>query len=91
MRSPRQSPTITTSSNSRRRRGVGYALRKISDLVAIASTDTTDARDNIGDPSALIYRLDDTRIADDEADLFDGSIAAPLNIDEAGNTYQILF
>ena len=55
---------------------------------AIVSTDTTDARDNIGDPSAPICRLYDTRIADDEADLFDGSLAAPLNVDEAGNTYQ---
>jgi len=49
---------------------------------AIGSTSTVDARDNTGtNPSSTgvpIYRLDDTRIADDNTDLWDGLLAAPL-------------
>lgn len=58
---------------------------------AIASTLTApSARDNTGtDPvSAIgvpIYRLDDTRLANDNADLWDGFIAVPINVDENGD------
>ncbi len=57
---------------------------------AIASTATTDARDNtqtnpntgIGVP---IYHLGDALIASDNADLWDQVIDAPLDCDEQGN------
>ena len=56
---------------------------------AIGSTSSIDARDNtltnpnvsVGDP---IYRLDNTRIANDNADLWDGIIIVPLLIGEQG-------
>lgn len=56
---------------------------------AIVSTATVDARDNtstnptlsVGEP---IYRLDDTRIANNYADLWDNSLAAPLSVTELG-------
>lgn len=57
---------------------------------AIASTATVDARDNTGtNPSSTgvpMYRLDDTRIADGNEDLWDGSLCATLSVDEAGTT-----
>ncbi len=49
---------------------------------AIASTSSDDARDNIGVITSPIYRLDDTLIASDESDLFDGTLLAALNITE---------
>jgi PEP-CTERM motif len=56
---------------------------------AIGSTVSVDARDNTGtNPSSTgvpIYRLDDTRIANDNADLWDGAIFAVMNIDESGS------
>jgi len=53
---------------------------------AIASTSSMSARTNTGTTGTgvPIYRLDGTRIADNYADLWDGSIAAPLQIDENG-------
>ncbi len=56
---------------------------------AIGSTSSIDARDNtltnpnvsVGDP---IYRLDNTRIGNDNADLWDGTIIVPLLIGEQG-------
>ncbi len=55
---------------------------------AIGSTATVDARDNTGtNPSSAgvpIYRLDDTRIANDNADLWDGGLAAPIYFAEDG-------
>ena len=57
---------------------------------AIGSTATVDARDNTGtNPSSTgvpIYRLDDTRIADTNPDLWDGVLSSSLNINEAGTT-----
>ena len=65
---------------------------------AIGSTDSIDARDNTStNPSVStgvpIYRLDDTRIADHNADFWDGAIAAPLNTFESGtpNVSAIVF
>jgi hypothetical protein len=54
----------------------------------IASALTVDARTNADtNPSSTgfpVYRLDGTRIANNNADLWDGSIIAPLNLDERG-------
>ncbi len=36
--------------------------------------------------SGPVYRLDNTRIADDQTDLWDGSLAATLSINELGNS-----
>jgi hypothetical protein len=57
---------------------------------AIASTSTVDARDNTGtDPGTAvgvpIYLLNDTRIANNNADLWDGSIPTRLQIDQNGD------
>lgn len=58
---------------------------------AIASTPTVDARDNTDtNPTSNgtgvpIFRLDGIKIADDNADLWDGSLDATLNVDELGN------
>ncbi len=56
---------------------------------AIASTETVDARDNTGTNPTVstgvpVYRLDDTRIANNNTDLWDAAIAAPLTVTEAG-------
>jgi hypothetical protein len=56
---------------------------------AIGSTSLVDARDNTAtNPTAAagvpIYRLDDTRVADDNADLWDGTLAAPISLGENG-------
>lgn len=50
----------------------------------IGSTDAVDAIAHL-DIVGPVYRLDDTRIANDEADLFDGSIFAALNFNEFGD------
>jgi hypothetical protein len=57
---------------------------------AIGSTSTVDARDNTGtNPIATgvpIFLLDGvSKLADDNADLWDGTIDTPLNVSEAGN------
>lgn len=58
----------------------------------LGSSWTVDARDNTGtNPtnaghvSVPIYLLNGTRIADGNADLWDGSLAAPINITESGS------
>lgn len=58
---------------------------------AIGSTTADDARDNTGTNPNIsmgvpIYRLDDTRIADDNADLWDAVLLAPIAINESGNS-----
>jgi hypothetical protein len=55
------------------------------DWFAIASTSAVDASDNIPVDSSPVYLLSDVRIADDAADLWDGSIAAELRIDQNGS------
>ena len=53
----------------------------------IGSTDAVSAITNIGGASSLpMYLLDGTFVASGTTDLFDGSIAAAINIDELGNT-----
>lgn len=56
--------------------------------MAIVSTFTIDARDNTGtNPSSTgvpIYLLDGNKIADNNADLWDGNLDAALNITETG-------
>jgi hypothetical protein len=72
------------------------AITELNDLsttwTAIASTPTVDARDNSGtNPSSTgipIYTTSGLRIADDNADLWDGSIQNPIFKDDgtsAGN------
>lgn len=65
-----------------------------SDWLAIASVPGLDARTNTrtiplgnpgGEQGVPIYRLDGVRVANDNADLWDGSILAPIEIDELGN------
>ena len=56
---------------------------------AIASTSTTDARDNTGtDPGSEvgvgIYLLNDTLIAVDNIDLWDGYVSVPFDVTEVG-------
>jgi hypothetical protein len=64
------------------------ALNSITTWRAIGSTATVAARDNTGtNPSSVgvpIYRLDGVRIADNNADLWDGAIHDLLNIDQFG-------
>lgn len=62
-----------------------------ADWTAIASTADVDARDNTstvpgtdGPDGIPIYLLNDTRLADDYADLWDITIIVPLNVTEAG-------
>jgi hypothetical protein len=53
---------------------------------AIASTSDVDARDNIGDSTAPIYLLTDVRVADNSADLWDGSIQSLLSVNQFGDS-----
>ena len=59
-----------------------------SDWRAIASTATVDARDNTGtNPIAVgvpIFLLNDTLLANNNADLWDGTIINPLSITQVG-------
>lgn len=58
----------------------------------IGSTPTVDARDNtntnpfVDGPGVPIYLLNDTILADDYGDLWDGSIDNPLNVTEDGSS-----
>ncbi len=57
---------------------------------AIGSTLSIDARDNtLTNPTietgVPIYNLGDARVADDNADLWDGAIQAPIQFDETGS------
>ena len=61
---------------------VADAANLAGTFVALLSTSTTDARDRI--PDRAYYRLDDALIATSHADLFDGSIAVPISIDDTG-------
>jgi hypothetical protein len=59
---------------------------------AIGSTSSVDARDNTGTnpigTGVPIFLLDgESKIADDNADLWDGTIDHALNVTEAGNTF----
>ncbi len=56
---------------------------------AIVSTQTVSARENIAanfDGGVPFYRLDGVRIANDNQDLWDGSINVPINISESNQT-----
>ena len=70
---------------------VANTVQELEDLgttwkASIGSTATVDARDNTGTTGTgvPIYRMDDVRIADDNADLWDASIQNGLRIDEKG-------
>ncbi len=56
---------------------------------ALGSTTATNARQNTATGSGggvPVYRLDGVRIADDYADLWDGTLDAPLFVDQFGST-----
>lgn len=62
---------------------------------AIGSTVDVDARDNTGtnptvDTGVPVYRLDDTRIADDNLDLWDGVLLAAFDVTELLTTPAFL-
>lgn len=72
-------------------KATGSAVEDLNTTWAIiGSTTSIDARDNThtndaaGDPSVPIYRLDGQRVADSNADLWDGSINAAISITEKG-------
>ena len=71
----------------------GILVANLGDIEwkVIASSASVDARDNIGDPMYGIFRLDGVKVADDETDLFDGSIQNPIliteNVEEGLNSY----
>ena len=64
---------------------------------AIGSTATVDARDNTGTNPVVdgvgvpIFLLNDTLLANDNLDLWDGSILVPFEIDEGGSAIQQSF
>jgi hypothetical protein len=64
---------------------------------AIGSTATVDARDNTGTNPVVdgvgvpIFLLNDTLLADDNSDLWDGDILVPFAIDEAGAVSPLSF
>ena len=63
--------------------GSTFAASGQASLVdALVNTNTNPAVDS-GYP---IYRLDGTRVADNNADLWDGSIDAPIQVDQYGDT-----
>ncbi len=62
----------------------------------IGSTTSVDARDNtLTNPTVStgvpIYNLGDSRVADDNADLWDGAIQAPIQFDETGTALPTIF
>lgn len=71
---------------------LGLAATGINGWTAIASRNHIDARDNTNtnfttDIGTAIYLLDGTtKIADNNADLWDGSLDAALDIDESGTS-----
>jgi hypothetical protein len=60
---------------------------------AIGTTLTVNANANTltraGDPSAPIYRLDGARVATGNTDLWDGTIANAISINDQGNTVDV--
>jgi hypothetical protein len=54
------------------------------DWRAVASTSTVNAKDNVN-VTAPVYRLDGVKIADDAADLWNGSLLCDLDINQFGN------
>ena len=62
---------------------------------AIGSTEYIDARDNTDtNPNVWagvpIFLLNGTKLVDDNADLWDGSLDVALNVDESGSEYSYL-
>ena len=54
----------------------------------IGSTDSVDAKDNMGYSSSTspVYRLDDVKVADNSADMWDGDIDTAISTDDQGNS-----
>lgn len=55
-----------------------------SNYIAIISDSSEDAEDNI--PDGKYVRVDGVHVADNHADLFDGTLMNPININEKGET-----
>jgi hypothetical protein len=63
--------------------------------MAIASTATVDARDNTGtnlnsSTGFPVYLLDETRIADNNADLWSGNIVVPFKVTQTGTSARTI-
>jgi len=56
--------------------------------VAWLSDSTTNAKDRIPDTNVGYYRLDGVKVADNKADLTDGNIDNPINVNEEGTSYS---
>ncbi len=52
--------------------------------VALMSNSTVNARDKF--PDRAYHRIDDVKVADDKADMFDGSLDAFINVTQLGVT-----
>ena len=68
--------------------GVGSPIGDITWKV-IGST-SVDAIDHMGSSLAPIYRLGGVLVANGTADLWDGALIAPINVDEEGVTREVL-
>ena len=56
---------------------------------AVASTAAVDARDHIGGVfNTPVYRLNGVRLANDSADLWDGSLLSPVRNDDLGHDHN---
>lgn len=82
---------VTTAANS-----VPELVALGTTWTAIASTANVSARDNTGTSPNIstgvpIYRLDSALIASNNADLWDGAIAATLSITEFGDPSALLY
>lgn len=65
--------------------GLGTVFGQSVTWKAIASTGSVDARDNIGNPASPIFNTMGQLVADNEADLWDGSIDHSIRGDQFGN------
>lgn len=64
--------------------GLGTIFGQSVTWKAIASTAAVDAKDNIGNPASAIFNTQGQLVADDEADLWDGSIDHAIRGDQFG-------
>ena len=51
----------------------------------IGSTATVDARDNIGDPTSPVFNTNGDLVADNESDLWDGTLDSPIAYTQFGD------
>lgn len=53
-------------------------------FIAMLSDSSVSMRERVGPSSGGLVRIDDVRVADDRDDLFDGTLDAPIQVDETG-------